>query len=86
MSTSPWQLPDAWAFIEAVPRTSVGKFDKKVPQAVRRRRTRGRRRGQGLTHNAASAMAVRDEMPHEPLVDRFDAFQRRHPVIGFPWA
>jgi fatty-acyl-CoA synthase len=25
-----WQLPDAWAFIEAVPRTSVGKFDKKV--------------------------------------------------------
>ena len=25
-----WQLPDAWAFVEAVPRTSVGKFDKKV--------------------------------------------------------
>jgi fatty-acyl-CoA synthase len=25
-----WQLPDAWTFIEAVPRTSVGKFDKKV--------------------------------------------------------
>ncbi|MGI9157686.1 MAG: long-chain-fatty-acid--CoA ligase, partial [Marmoricola sp.] len=25
-----WQLPDAWAFIEEVPRTSVGKFDKKV--------------------------------------------------------
>ena len=25
-----WQLPDVWAFIEAVPRTSVGKFDKKV--------------------------------------------------------
>lgn len=25
-----WQLPEAWAFIEAVPRTSVGKFDKKV--------------------------------------------------------
>ncbi|MCE1180539.1 MAG: fatty acid--CoA ligase [Micrococcales bacterium] len=25
-----WQLPDAWAYIEAVPRTSVGKFDKKV--------------------------------------------------------
>ncbi len=25
-----WQLPDAWSFIEAVPRTSVGKFDKKV--------------------------------------------------------
>ena len=25
-----WQLPDAFAFIDAVPRTSVGKFDKKV--------------------------------------------------------
>ena len=25
-----WQLPDSFAFIDAVPRTSVGKFDKKV--------------------------------------------------------
>ena len=25
-----WQLPQRWAFIEAVPKTSVGKFDKKV--------------------------------------------------------
>ena len=25
-----WQIPDAWAFVEHVPRTSVGKFDKKV--------------------------------------------------------
>jgi fatty-acyl-CoA synthase len=25
-----WQLPDSWAFIDSVPRTSVGKFDKKV--------------------------------------------------------
>ena len=25
-----WQLPERWAFIEAVPRTTVGKFDKKV--------------------------------------------------------
>ena len=25
-----WQLPDAWTFIDEVPRTSVGKFDKKV--------------------------------------------------------
>jgi fatty-acyl-CoA synthase len=25
-----WQLPERWTFIEAVPRTSVGKFDKKV--------------------------------------------------------
>jgi fatty-acyl-CoA synthase len=29
-SVAGWQLPDAWTFIEAVPRTSVGKFDKKV--------------------------------------------------------
>jgi fatty-acyl-CoA synthase len=29
-SVAKWQLPDAWAFIDAVPRTSVGKFDKKV--------------------------------------------------------
>ena len=25
-----WHLPDAWTFIDEVPRTSVGKFDKKV--------------------------------------------------------
>ena len=25
-----WQVPDTWAFIEEVPKTSVGKFDKKV--------------------------------------------------------
>ncbi len=29
-----WQLPDAFAFVDEVPRTSVGKFDKKV---IRRR-------------------------------------------------
>ncbi|MBW9204485.1 long-chain fatty acid--CoA ligase [Mumia sp. zg.B17] len=29
-SFAAWQLPEAWTFIEAVPRTSVGKFDKKV--------------------------------------------------------
>jgi fatty-acyl-CoA synthase len=28
-----WQLPERWAFIEAVPKTSVGKFDKKRVQA-----------------------------------------------------
>jgi fatty-acyl-CoA synthase len=28
-----WQLPQRWAFIEAVPRTSVGKFDKKRVRA-----------------------------------------------------
>jgi fatty-acyl-CoA synthase len=25
-----WQVPDSWAFIDEVPKTSVGKFDKKV--------------------------------------------------------
>ncbi len=25
-----WQLPERWAFVDAVPKTSVGKFDKKV--------------------------------------------------------
>jgi fatty-acyl-CoA synthase len=29
-SVADWQLPNAWTFIDAVPRTSVGKFDKKV--------------------------------------------------------
>jgi fatty-acyl-CoA synthase len=24
-----WQLPENWAFVEEVPKTSVGKFDKK---------------------------------------------------------
>jgi fatty-acyl-CoA synthase len=28
-----WQLPERWAFIDTVPKTSVGKFDKKVIRA-----------------------------------------------------
>ena len=28
-----WWLPERWAFIDAVPKTSVGKFDKKVLRA-----------------------------------------------------
>jgi len=28
-----WQMPERWAFIEVVPKTSVGKFDKKVLRA-----------------------------------------------------
>jgi fatty-acyl-CoA synthase len=28
-----WQLPERWAFIESVPKTSVGKFDKKQVRA-----------------------------------------------------
>ncbi|MFF8729963.1 long-chain fatty acid--CoA ligase [Streptomyces sp. NPDC015171] len=33
-----WQLPERWAIVEAVPKTSVGKFDKKV---LRRRYAEG---------------------------------------------
>ena len=29
-SVAAWQLPERWAFIDEVPKTSVGKFDKKV--------------------------------------------------------
>ncbi|GAA5061757.1 fatty-acyl-CoA synthase [Thermocatellispora tengchongensis] len=28
-----WQLPERWAFVQAVPKTSVGKFDKKILRA-----------------------------------------------------
>jgi fatty-acyl-CoA synthase len=33
-SLARWQLPERWAFIEAVPKTSVGKFDKKRVRAA----------------------------------------------------
>lgn len=29
-----WQLPEYWTFVEEVPKTSVGKFDKKVIRAA----------------------------------------------------
>jgi fatty-acyl-CoA synthase len=32
-SFAKWQLPESWAFIDEVPKTSVGKFDKKVLRA-----------------------------------------------------
>ena len=28
-----WQVPERWAFVDEVPKTSVGKFDKKVIRA-----------------------------------------------------
>jgi len=28
-----WWLPERWAFVDAVPRTSVGKYDKKLLRA-----------------------------------------------------
>ena len=27
---APWQVPENWTFVDEVPKTSVGKFDKKV--------------------------------------------------------
>jgi fatty-acyl-CoA synthase len=32
-SVARWQLPERWAFIPAVPKTSVGKYDKKQVRA-----------------------------------------------------
>jgi fatty-acyl-CoA synthase len=32
-SVARWQLPERWSFIDEVPKTSVGKFDKKVLRA-----------------------------------------------------
>jgi fatty-acyl-CoA synthase len=29
-----WQIPETWTFVEQIPRTSVGKFDKKVMRAM----------------------------------------------------
>jgi acyl-CoA synthetase (AMP-forming)/AMP-acid ligase II len=29
-----WQLPERWCFVEEVPKTSVGKYDKKVVRAA----------------------------------------------------
>jgi len=28
-----WWMPERWAFVESIPKTSVGKFDKKVLRA-----------------------------------------------------
>jgi fatty-acyl-CoA synthase len=28
-----WWLPERWTFLESIPKTSVGKFDKKVLRA-----------------------------------------------------
>ena len=44
-----WWLPDQWAFIDAVPKTSVGKFDKKVLRAAVRQGRARRRHGRPTT-------------------------------------
>ncbi len=31
-----WQVPDYWVFLDEVPKTTVGKFDKKVLRARHR--------------------------------------------------
>ena len=36
-----WWLPERWAFVDAIPKTSVGKFDKKVLQAADHARATG---------------------------------------------
>jgi fatty-acyl-CoA synthase len=33
-----WQLPERWTFVDGVPRTSVGKFDKKAVRSQYERR------------------------------------------------
>ena len=43
----------AWTFIDEVPKTSVGKFDKKHIRSLLRRRCLRRRRVPGLTQRAA---------------------------------
>jgi fatty-acyl-CoA synthase len=42
-----WWIPDEFVFIEAVPKTSVGKFDKKV---LRKRLAEGELRAQQAVH------------------------------------
>jgi acyl-CoA synthetase (AMP-forming)/AMP-acid ligase II len=43
-----WQVPENWAFVDGIPKTSVGKFDKKALRAqyqngdLARQRVRGR--------------------------------------------
>ena len=32
-----WWIPERWAFIEEIPKTSVGKFDKKVLRATHKK-------------------------------------------------
>jgi fatty-acyl-CoA synthase len=33
---SKWWIPERWAFVDAIPKTSVGKFDKKMLRARQR--------------------------------------------------
>ena len=46
-----WQVPENWAFVAEIPKTAVGKFDKKVLRSPRRGRGPGHRAGQpvGIT-------------------------------------
>ena len=51
-----WQLPDSWAFIDEVPRTSVGQVRQEGhPQVVRRRRDRRREGESERPDGSASA-------------------------------
>jgi fatty-acyl-CoA synthase len=44
-----WWLPERWAFVDAIPKTSVGKFDKK---ALRARYSAGNLPVEVLPHRA----------------------------------
>jgi fatty-acyl-CoA synthase len=35
-SVAKWQIPDAWVFVESIPKTSVGKYDKKRMRTMHR--------------------------------------------------
>ena len=72
-----WQLPERWAFIDEVPKTSVGKFDKKVLRApVRRRRAR--------RQHARLAPVPLGRLPRAPMSwrcrggHRYDSHSSRH--------
>jgi len=47
-----WRLPDEFAFIDEVPKTSVGKFDKKV---LRKRLEEGELEGKPVEEPATSS-------------------------------
>ena len=83
-----WQLPERWAFIEAVPKTSVGKFDKKV---LRRQYGDGEldRRGPGLARRGyffsqAILSPSRSRSGRFFMARANSASSRRNVVTGLP--
>ncbi len=60
-----WWLPDQWTFVIEIPKTSVGKFDKKVMRARLRRR-----RLHGAAHAPAQVSGSNEAV--DELADRLD--------------